>query len=635
MGGEGARFPTLRSTDRSAGRGRRLQLLLPPPTPRTAASLGAAAGEAGAGLGRTALPSTGAAGPASPGPRRGRPPPRRAAGREAGAAGRARLGPGLPPGAPLGPDRAGLRLQRFQFGLLRMNHPLSRRLASFPPPPPEAPWPASRTVQRRPGASGRPGSGRRLSPSRCWPGPGAGSGLEGQEPRAACGMASTGGKKGGPRPGAPGPQEGRVGPRGPVGRPHSPDLVSNPPRGPGEEAGHPPAPHPHPKLRAGRPSRPRKRNSSPGPAPRAAVRVRSAVLTEATGPRGPATPPGLQARPRGATPGARRGSPGPAGAGAGGPLSPSDPRPAHPTREGPLRARGGIGGPGNGAPQGPGPGSGAGRAGSSEAGTRTREGPGREVRGLRIPLRLRPHSGPPAPGPNGKLGKVGDEPRDPGSAHRAPPHRGGSGPVRVRVRAPGRGTAASPRMWAPPRPAPRRPRPRSPRDRQPRRGDPAQVRVQVSPGARARRWEPAARSPPVPAPGEDAWGAPGGCLEEAASPPRRAVLTREMGAVSAPRPPRGAARMPPRRSRRGAVTGCPGRPNSLRCVPSGVGVLVPEPRGHRGRGAPRTGLEAARSRPRPPGGRGGSAGWAGGPVSMMRGAGRGGPPGRNFRPGID
>lgn len=96
----------------------------------------------------------------------------------------------------------------------------------------------------------------------------------------------------------------------------------------------------------------------------------------------------------------------------------------------------------------------------------------REVLGTPPPPR--PHLGADTlPGlrsaePNEKLGKVGDEPRDPGSAYLAPPRPGGSGSESARrgsrrCRAPrnvGRGPAPAPPRAARPAPGTVRPAPR-------------------------------------------------------------------------------------------------------------------------------------------------------------------------------
>lgn len=230
----------------------------------------------------------------------GRPSPRSraAAGGRPGLRGRARPRPGLPPGAPLSPDEAAPRLRRCQFGLLRMNHP------PFPPPGllsgllrPRPPWPASRPVQHRPGASGRPRvRAASRSPSRrpVRPGLRPGDGIRagaGQEPRAACGMAPTeGGVRGetGPPPRAPRDRRsGGLGPRGPAGRPHSPDLASQQlqrwsrPEAPGRRPGRPThsPPAPRSSRRDAHPA-PESRTEVRGPAPSSSLgRVHRLVST--------------------------------------------------------------------------------------------------------------------------------------------------------------------------------------------------------------------------------------------------------------------------------------------------------------------------------------------------------------------
>lgn len=154
-------------------------------------------------------------------PRRGgRPAPssRAAAGRRQGLRGRPRPCPGLPPGAPLSPDKAVPRLQRFQFGLLRMNHPpFPAAWPPFRPPPPEASVarvPAGAAPPRRLGPP--PGPGRQLRTLRAaglrpgglgpgWGGAGA-TGCVWYGPHGREGA----GKDGTPAQGAPGPPERRV-----------------------------------------------------------------------------------------------------------------------------------------------------------------------------------------------------------------------------------------------------------------------------------------------------------------------------------------------------------------------------------------------------------------------------------------
>lgn len=159
----------------------------------------------------------------------------------------------------------------------------------FRPPPPEASVarvPAGAAPPRRLGPP--PGPGRQPKPlpaaGPARPGGWIRAGL-GQEQRAACGMAPTEGRvrgETGPPPRAPRDRRrGELGPRGPVVRPHIPNLVSkqlrrwNPPQGPREEALLPyPLPIRTPKLEAGRPSLPaRGELQAQGPA-RAAASAR-------------------------------------------------------------------------------------------------------------------------------------------------------------------------------------------------------------------------------------------------------------------------------------------------------------------------------------------------------------------------
>lgn len=214
-----------------------------------------------------------------------------------------------------------------------------------------------------------------------------------------------------------------------------------------------------------------------------------------------------------------------------------------------------------------------------------RESGGPAAGSSRTPPPPRPHLGADTlPGlrsaePNEKLGKVGDEPRDPSSAYLAPPRPGGSGSESARrgsrrCRAPrnvGRGPAPAPPRAARPapgtvRPAPRRwekaerrsggagkpgARPQRPRGAllPPRRLSPAPRGAQCRRGSRpparaAQPLSPGAGRGRVGRPGElPGGGGPSSCFAGLCSL-RLTVLTCEMGTRCGGRTTRGAARTP-------------------------------------------------------------------------------------------